>query len=136
MATVTFPISHVPVACAKIAYALPTDTASTMLTAVNTAVVTDFGWTLADTFGTTSVYSKTFNAVTRYVSVELDFSGSVEKIKVKGYGDWDAEGHLPVGAEYLPQRHEVNLGRGSYSWAVFAYERPTATMFLQLTNRP
>lgn len=136
MATVTFPIAHVPVPCAKIAYVLPTDTAATMLTALNTAVVTNLGWALADTFGTTSVYTKTFDTVARYVVVEVDYTGTVEKLKIKGYGDWDEVGHLPVGAEYLPQQHEVNLGSGTYSWAMFAYEHPTATMFLQFVNRP
>jgi hypothetical protein len=106
-----------------------------MVTALTTAVVTDLGWTLADTVGTTLIFMKTFNTVDRYVSVQVDFSGTVEKLVIKGYGGWDAVNNLPIGNEYLPQRHEVNLGSGNYSWAVFVYEHPTSTMFLEFANR-
>lgn len=136
MATVTFPINRVPVPCAKIAYVLPTDNAAAMQAAINTAVVTHLGWTLADTVGTTSIFTKTIGGVVRYVSVEVDYSGTVEKLKIKGYAGWDAGNNVPTGNEYKPQRHEVNLGSGTYSWALFVYDRPSTAMFLQFTNRP
>lgn len=135
MATVTFPISNTPVPCAKIAYSLPADNASAMLTAISTAVVTDLGWNLVDTVGTTYVYMNTFDLVDRYVAVEVDFTGTTKKINITGYGDWDAVNHEPIGDEYLPQRHTVNLGVGTYAWAVFVYEHPTSTMFLEFCNR-